>query len=311
MKKSLITILIILILGGGGYFAYTKGLIKLDFLGKTEVEETYINEVLKENIEIFTTQQIDEIAKSLDMTKDFEVKYLSGADVWGYQPSGSNLEVIGYIKNGVLYKVSESGSGNYASSLRDFYIQDNKLILSYRKIVSHSGEEVSESKYYFNNETLLKSNILRESKELKLISPKEDVEDYRNYLEKFKKIDRTFLIQNQSIQGTWVVNRYSFGRISAMSEEEANEWIGKNLYIDKDKISFEFSKISQYKNVKSDCTILNLDKPEIIFEDYTDESIYKYYKTNCTTHPFADFTINKNNELIIGWDGVEFTLLKN
>ncbi len=32
MKKTLITIVIILILAGGGYFTYTKGLINLDFL---------------------------------------------------------------------------------------------------------------------------------------------------------------------------------------------------------------------------------------------------------------------------------------
>jgi hypothetical protein len=38
MKKTLITILIILILGAG-YFAYTKGLINLDFLKKGEVVE--------------------------------------------------------------------------------------------------------------------------------------------------------------------------------------------------------------------------------------------------------------------------------
>ncbi len=42
MKKVLITILIILILAGVGYFAYSKGLIKLDFLKRGD-------EVVSEN----------------------------------------------------------------------------------------------------------------------------------------------------------------------------------------------------------------------------------------------------------------------
>ncbi len=52
MKKSLVIILIILILGGLGYFAYSKGLINLGFLKKKEsVTEPIAVESQKENLE--------------------------------------------------------------------------------------------------------------------------------------------------------------------------------------------------------------------------------------------------------------------
>jgi hypothetical protein len=53
MKKSLITILIILILAGLGYFAYAKGLVKFDFLKKGEVvnEPVTVTENQQEKLE--------------------------------------------------------------------------------------------------------------------------------------------------------------------------------------------------------------------------------------------------------------------
>ena len=53
MRKSLIIILLIVILGGLGYFAYTKGLVKLDSFKKGDVKQI----VLENNSEIIEKKE--------------------------------------------------------------------------------------------------------------------------------------------------------------------------------------------------------------------------------------------------------------
>lgn len=77
-KKSLVVILIILILAGAGYFAYTKGLINFDFLKKVEVATESVGgeNILKLETYIYA-----------DYAKDFSIELPKG-----YTPSEMESE---------------------------------------------------------------------------------------------------------------------------------------------------------------------------------------------------------------------------
>jgi hypothetical protein len=238
MKKSLIAVVIIIILAGAGYFAYSKGLINIEFLQKGEIEQLSVNTESQQtdvkNYETIAVEKINTLVVSLDAIKDFEVKYLGPEDIWGYAPSGSNVEAVGYVKDESVYKISRTAAGNYASTVVDYYIQDNHLLYVYQKILSHSGKEETEIKYYFNNDdTPLRSDVLKQSKELDPDTADEVVKDYKDYLQKFAKVKQIAQISNQSIEGVWYVKRfeYSCTKVCALTDDEAGQWINKILKI--------------------------------------------------------------------------------
>jgi len=125
MKKTLITILIIVILAGLGYFAYSKGLINLEFLKKGEVTEPVaVVENKKENIgEIKNVSPKEETIQLLDTIDDngqsifklFKVKPWIAKSINEYQYvyefnfSDERARIIIKVDNGKPYAEIENG----------------------------------------------------------------------------------------------------------------------------------------------------------------------------------------------------------
>lgn len=114
MKKTLITILIIVILAGAGYFAYSKGLIKLDFLKKGEIVEP---------VEVVENQQ-EKIIKPEELKNKYVITYKDEE-----------------------YKVKEDATDNYIVSKRNLPIIINGVNQKAADKITNSLTEFSNDEW--------------------------------------------------------------------------------------------------------------------------------------------------------------------
>lgn len=294
MKKTLITILIIIILAGAGYFAYSKGLIKLDFLNKTKLTQNQIEEVK-------TTQE--EPSK-----KDESISQHQGAYHFGMSEGESTLLLM--YKDGKYYAQIHSGLFNddatdfiwHYENLTNVRVEGNKFYSDKTDGEFGTFEQDENADFGIPEGKVEGLKVYKSWSNMANLKPEIGSKISSN-VEDFKQSE--FKLSN----GTWSVKSFLFSctKVCAMSDEDASQWLGKNLFINDNKMSFEFSKIPLYKNEKSNCTILNLDNPNIQTSNTNTETIYT---TDCTSPAFSSFTLNKNNEIKTGVDGVEFILTK-
>jgi len=129
----------------------------------------------------------------------------------------------------------------------------------------------------------------------------------------------------KTIKGNWVVTKYYFCGISAMGDTEAKQWLNRKLVIG-DKITFEFSKIPNYKTFKDEaCSFGNsLTEQEVSTDEYfskgfrcnpsslkiTEKKVI-LIKMKCGVSPFSEFIMKSSSQIIINWDGVFFELAKS
>jgi len=125
-----------------------------------------------------------------------------------------------------------------------------------------------------------------------------------------------------NLEGVWVIYNYKPGKICAMDDSTATQWIGKKAFF-KERLCFEYSKIHKYKDeFKNDsiCDYITGQKRELVSTiDYFNE----YYRaspndfeinqkeillihTNCKGTPFEDIMVLSNNEIRLLWDGIMF-----
>jgi hypothetical protein len=120
MKKSLITILIIIILTGAGYFAYSKGLINLGFLQTREVGQPSVNTEsgVKGEDKIFTISYSNKIeGYSVDvMWKPVKVSY--------DHVIGPAIIEFKNIKDGNIFYISNDNFSVLKNKLEFTYSQD-------------------------------------------------------------------------------------------------------------------------------------------------------------------------------------------
>ena len=128
---------------------------------------------------------------------------------------------------------------------------------------------------------------------------------------------------NFNLQGIWETNSSHFSSISAMNEKSAQEWIGKKAII-KDNLYFEYAKIDDYKEIFKDnyyCNFLKGKENKLVRTDtyisqfkitasdlglVRDEVLIIH--TPCEQTPFSEIIVKSNDEIIIHWDGVFFTM---
>ena len=124
MKKSLITIVIILILAGAGYFAYTKGLINLGFLQTREVEQLPVNTEsgAKSENKIFTISYSNKIeGYSVDvMWRPVKVSY--------EHVIGPAIIEFKNIKDGNVFYISNDNFSVLKNKLEFTYSQDGTSV---------------------------------------------------------------------------------------------------------------------------------------------------------------------------------------
>jgi hypothetical protein len=334
MKKTLITILIIVILVGAGYFAYTKGLINLDFLKKGEVVEDMA--VIENQDKTLKIQEIDEIVKTLDQIDEYSVKILNRSDLRNsdpgdmsaiHQPAGSiNFDVTGYIKDGKIYKISldtlgENDNHPILQSNIDYYIYNDKLMyVANTGNYSWADDPINKVVHYFNNGSLLESKIIKQVENSTYIQDQEKLavfhnDDYKTFMEAFSKTKEIGKISNESLDGKWSVKDFGWVmRDLGTVDEEA--WMGRVLEIKNNVLHFDFAGITGDGNnfdFNKDeyCSILNIDKPEVGIDHLHSIGI-KTYKTNCSpNNPFSEFSLDTNGEIKIWWDNVSFIITKD
>lgn len=334
-------LLIILIIAGVGYFAYTKGFINFDFLRSGNESAVEVND------KSLTVTEIDEIVKSLDEIDEYSIKVLSPRNFFDYSPKSVSARydilknkidiggVVGYIKNGELYKVSlhdyeyNQKYSRHEKTEIDYYIYNNNLI----SVVNTGGysekgytEEfgsLNKIKYYFYDASFLETKIIKQDKNLTYIQDQEQLvniysEDVRIYLELFPKAEELGKVYKESLEGKWLVKDFGFN-MRDLGEAEEEAWLGKVLEIKNNILHFDFTSITGYGNdfdfnKNEYCNILNLDKPEIsIYSiDRVEDRVKKVFKTSCSEgNPFQEFSINQNSEMRIWWGNTFFILVKD
>lgn len=128
----------------------------------------------------------------------------------------------------------------------------------------------------------------------------------------------------KTIKGEWRVTKYYFCGTSAMGDAEAKQWLNRKLIIG-DKITFEFSKIPNYKTFKDEvCSFGNsLTEEEVNSDEYflkgfrcnpsslkiTEKKVI-LIKMKCGVSPFSEFIMKSASQIIVNWDGVFFELAK-
>ena len=127
------------------------------------------------------------------------------------------------------------------------------------------------------------------------------------------------------LKDEWSITNYRFADISAMDEEMALEWIGKKAIINK-QLYFEYQDIKSYKNIFKGDSFCAYRK-SWTKEKVSTDSFLRYYRisagelgmnrneiliihTACSGSPFHDIIVKSNNEIIVSWDGVFFTLTR-
>lgn len=127
----------------------------------------------------------------------------------------------------------------------------------------------------------------------------------------------------ESIRGVWTVSRYEYASVSAMDQATADEWVNRRLVIDT-AVHFSFQKIPSYQTIfgnNTSCSLaLDYEPVTVPASEFTDiqnapmtalgikDTNLTVYRTTCPDHPFSQFVLTENDELIIQWDGVYFVL---
>jgi|GEM_PF-5432503 len=131
------------------------------------------------------------------------------------------------------------------------------------------------------------------------------------------------------LKGVWTVTKYTFCDISAMDDKIAQEWIGKKATVLK-VIHFPYYNIPSYKDIfKNDCYCGYIDSRHLCPDTViSTEKYFSSYKINyselgikgktirlvrmlCKETPFGEVIVKNDNEIIIYWDGVFFTLTRD
>jgi len=128
-----------------------------------------------------------------------------------------------------------------------------------------------------------------------------------------------------TIKGTYKITNYVFAEISAMEDQKAKEWLGKELVID-ELFHFNFDQIEGYKDLfvgQNECKCTNLADPyTIAAEKFYDsqnvslkelnvtEQMLTIYESECTDYPLEKVALTNDHRLIFNWDGVYFILTK-
>jgi hypothetical protein len=319
MKKLTIISIIIIILGGVGYYLYLTDSLNLNFLKKNSSEQAHEikdEEVKASNIWApisgdFNGDGKKEIATST-LVKKGVGSPMDGGTVDEYEIQFSDKTIppitkvsmgreVAIINEGDLNNDSRDDISTYTHPLNGFHdimrtysLLNNKWIEIVPEFSILTGED------YLNYEELQKM-VFKEG-------------DSIYYYDEDLNSDSGKLIKKKitPITGNWSIKSFSFTctKVCAMDEKEASQWVGKNLFIDNEKISFDFSKIPGYKDIfkSNTCTILNLNNPEVVLNSVG----FKYleYKTDCQTSPFSEFSLTEDGNIEINLDGVEFTLVK-
>ncbi len=332
MKKLTIISIIIITLGGVGYYLYLNDSLNLNFLKKVEVVEDLA--VMGNQDKILKIQEIDEIVKTSDQIDEYSVKILfrghfnkNRPDILQiHQPLGDiDFQLVGYIKNEKIYKISLETfgdyEGNHLESNVDYYIYNDQLVCVINTgDYSFMSENLNKVKHYFYNGSLLESKITEQVKNSTYLQDQEKLvsfydEDYKTFLEAFSNVKESINISKIHLDGKWLVKDFDWVmRDLGTVDEEA--WMGKVLEIKNNVLYFDFASITgdeNYFNFNKDehCTILNADNPEKYIDGLHD-LVIKAYKTNCSEeNPFRDFTIDQNGEMKIRWDYVYFILTKD
>lgn len=116
------------------------------------------------------------------------------------------------------------------------------------------------------------------------------------------------------LKDEWIVSTYGFADMSAMDEEMASEWIGKNAIIDK-QLYFDYQKIKSYKNIfegDSFCTYnKGWTKEKVLADSYLtdygitagelgiDQNEILIFHTPCSGTPFQDIVVKSDDEIIV------------
>lgn len=127
------------------------------------------------------------------------------------------------------------------------------------------------------------------------------------------------------LEGVWVVDNYKFMDISAMDDSIATQWLGKKAVI-KEQLYFEYSKISNYRDIFKDNNFCNFRthqmREKILTEKYFLDNYPKMSSrqlginqnkitviyTKCTGTPFSEIVILTDKQIMICWDGTFFFL---
>ncbi len=127
-----------------------------------------------------------------------------------------------------------------------------------------------------------------------------------------------------TIKGTYKITSYVFAEVSAMDDEKAKEWLGKELVID-ELFHFNFNEVESYKDLspdKNECKCTNLMDPySVAAEKFYDEQVslkelnvteqeLTIYESECTDYPLQKVALTNDHRLIFSWDGVYFILTK-
>lgn len=158
MKKSLITILIIVILAGLGYFAYTQGLINFDFLKKAGIETK--NEVANKNDSL----NINKVVVSGGYEEGSKIDQstikpwyennsgYAGSYKYGFSEGENSIEIN--FKNNTFTATNKSSVYNDASNQFDeLNVSFNEVKIVGNKFYSKefNGEFVN---FLYNNQTM-------------------------------------------------------------------------------------------------------------------------------------------------------------
>jgi hypothetical protein len=175
-----------LILAGAGYFAYSKGLINLDFLKRESVVEPVAVEskelgVIKPE-ETITVEYINEYVKSLNLITDYKIKEIDNKeDVDSAPVSIQYVKDTAFIKNEKIYKIVHDLSWSAYHTVMEFYAKDGELIYFYQKTSSWSEESFDQVKYYFDKGVLIQKDVSSNTSEYKniILSANEALSGYK------------------------------------------------------------------------------------------------------------------------------------
>jgi hypothetical protein len=279
MKKLAIISIIIIVLGGVGYYLYLTDSLNLNFLkkGTVVVEPATVVENLQENvktIEPMTITQIDEYVSLVNKIEDYDVKNLDDGKIAVRRDTNApGITVRAYIKEGKVYRINETiyspYDGDNIESFTTSYFKENQLV--YIRTRDHNNqyrdwsEHTSEFKYYFNNGVPTKWETVLEDKDI----PKVEIENlyvrHVDYIKKFEKAELYTRDQVNNVTIDRVVGLYYMYR-------NGNYYIilnNDNTFIINEPQGFdEPSKISKGK------FFLNELKIRLIFDDGSPDITY-------------------------------------
>ena len=118
--------------------------------------------------------------------------------------------------------------------------------------------------------------------------------------------------QGQPYLGTWVVSSYRSAPISALTDEESDEWIGKKLILASERASFEGELFPKPEYMISQVSVGKLlDRwPGGAEALQLREEFVPVLQLSRDIRPVATLLVASDDRLLTYWDGVVFELTR-